>query len=466
MGLRLLLAGRKSRKGDGGEELYARQDHRAVERAERDGHTVIEKVHDTISSQSNPWERPNLRKWMADPTLMGLYDAVYVSETDRLARMDDRGWHHVEHWCYENDKKILTAEGVQFPPRDDSDRYQWLSLKRRARTYWEDVRDKHASTRELIRANGGAIGVAPLGYVITGTKMRKTFEIDPVHGPIVVEAFTRMSKGATVTSVALWLSEVLGKNVRQKFVTDMIQRSTYLGYRDHFTFEALITQDLFDSANAAMLARRINRKPGKGATHGYSGMIFCECGAQFYRHQSTKTDGTPTGGEKYRCGRGRRGDLTEAKCSHGAPMFAKTNEAIDRLMERMTMPERVMTTTGGDHARQAALSALQDQMNAAMAKRDMAVVRKLSDEFEAMDSQESQPIEVTVTETGRTYAEVWAEGTLTDRRSLLERAEYRLEVKFIDDEWRVFLEPSEAGREAFRLFRAREWKISMSEAVV
>lgn len=459
MGLRLLLAGRKSRKGDGGEELYARQDHRAVERAERDGHKVIEKVHDTVSSQTNPWERPNLRRWMTDPQLMALYDAVYVSETDRLARMDDEGWHYVEHWAYEHGKKILTAEGVEFPPRDDSDRYQWLSLKRRARTYWEDVRDKHASTRELITVNGGAIGTAPLGYVITGPKLHKTFEIDPVYGPVVVEAFTRISKGATVTSVALWLSEVLGKNVRPKFVTDMIQRATYLGKRDHFTFPALITQELFDSANAALEARRITRKPGGRATvHAYSGHIYCECGALYYRHKSER------GQEKYRCGRGRRGDVTEARCEYGAPNFTRVNEAVDRLMSRMTMPERVMTTTGGDHARQAALRAVQDALGIATAKGNVDEIVRLAGELKVLQDQDVQPIEISVTETGRTYAQVWLDGSISERRSLLERGEYRLIVKN-DDGWRVFLEPS-TGNQAFKMFRAREWKISMSEEVL
>jgi hypothetical protein len=54
------------------------------------------------------------------------------------------------------------ADGPQFPPREgpmgDSDRYQWIALKRAARTYWESTRDKHAESREIVKANGAAIG--------------------------------------------------------------------------------------------------------------------------------------------------------------------------------------------------------------------------------------------------------------------------------------------------------------------
>jgi DNA invertase Pin-like site-specific DNA recombinase len=459
VGLRLLLAGRKSRKGSGGEEIYARQDYIAVERAERDGHTIVEKVHDTISSVSAPWERPNLKLWMTDAQRMGLYDAIYVSETDRLARMDDRGWHMVEDWCYANDKKILTAEGVQFPPRDDSDRYQWLGLKRRARTYLEDVAAKHASTRQLIRANGGAIGQAPLGYVITGPKMHKTFEIDPVNGPIVVEVFTRISKGATISGVAVWLSGVLGKTVRPKFVTDMIQRSAYLGSRDHFTYEPLISKELFESANAALAARRITRKPGKGGTYSYSGIVYCECGAPLYRHQSDR------GFAKYRCAVGRRGDATEARCGFGAPNYEDTNAAVDRLMSRLKMAERVMTTTGGDHARQMAIKAVQDALGAATAKGDVSEIVKLAGDLQKLQEQEAEPIEVTVTATGRSYGEAWATSTLQERRSLLQRNEFRLVVRWDDEEWRAFLEPSLARAGTFRKFRAQDYKISMTEAL-
>src|ERR1700739_4065907 len=56
-------------------------------------------------------------------------------------------------------------------------------LESTGRPYGEAVRDKHADTREVIRANQaatggrqGVIGKPPFGYRITGTKLNKRFE--------------------------------------------------------------------------------------------------------------------------------------------------------------------------------------------------------------------------------------------------------------------------------------------------
>lgn len=440
MGQRVLLAARKSRKGDDEATQFERQEARTRQKAERDGNTVIHVTHDVVSSQTMPWERKELKSWMTDQAKMSLYDAILV-ETDRLARVDDEGWHYIEHWCYENDKKIITAEGVQFPPRDASDKYQWIGLKDRARSYWEDVRDKHAHTREIIRANGGAIGLAPFGYIITGARYRKTFVIDPVWGPVAHEAFTRTSEGHTATSVAIWLSEQTGKPWRVKRVTDMIKRRTYLGERDGLKFDALVTAELFDSANAAMNARSFVHKNtgGRRVEHGYSGLLFCECGSLLYRHQSSR-NGKDVGQAKYRCSSGRTGDLSQVRCSYGAAIVSEVDEMIDGLMARNMTPEFVMVTTGGDYGKQSELSGLQDAMKAAMAKMDMGEVTRLAQAVTELQGRESEPVRMTMKETGRTYGQVWESGDLADRRDLLGRLAHKIVVKKTDDGWKAVLE--------------------------
>ena len=437
-GLRLLLAARKSRKGSEGTD-YERQDYKAKLWAEDQGHTIVGTPSDTVSSQTAPWRRKNLKPWMTDPVMMDLYDGILISDTDRLSRGDDADFHYIEHWALENGKRIIVANGPQFPAREgaygEADRYQWVAEKRKARTYWEAVRDKHADTREIIKANGAAIGLNPYGYKIEGPKLHKTFVIDPVEGPIAREAFQRIADGHTATSVAIWLSEVTGKTWRVKRVTDMIARRTYLGERDGHVFEALVTQELWDNANAAMAARSFKRKDtgGRRAVHGYSGLIFCECGAQFYRHQSDR------GSEKYRCGRGRRGDVTEAKCEYGAPLFSEVNELVDSFMSKMVTPEFVMVTTGGDHGRQMELARIQAEMQSAMSRKDMAAVSRLAAEFSDVDSRESEPVRMDMRETGKTFGQVWTEGNLADRRALLERMAQRLVIRQEDGQWTVNL---------------------------
>ena len=426
-GLALLMATRKSRKDSSAteDEQYARQTHgRSIERAEAEGHKVVKTVGDTVSSQSLPWERRNLKKWMTDPVLLATWDALFVTETDRLARMDDRGFHYIEHWLYEHNKSLVTAEGVMFPPRDDSDRYQWLGLKRRARTYWEDVRDKHASTRTIIRANGGAIGLAPFGYTITGDKYARRFVIDSIEGPLAREAFRRIADGRTATSVAEWLSEVAptarnGKprTWRVKRVIDMIARRTYLGERDGFEYEALVSVELFNSANAAQATRSCSTG-GRRGVHAYSGVILCECGAPLYHHRSTR-DGKAVGAAYYRCARGRRGISGEAKCSAVALAYERANLAVDAYLLEDNSPERVMMTTGGNHGKLAELARIDSEMRSAMARKDMASVASLAAKYAEANSAKTEPILTVSRKTGRTRAECWLTGSLGERRSIL-----------------------------------------------
>lgn len=438
-GLRLLLAARKSRKSSDGMD-YERQDFKAKVWAEDEGHVIIATPSDTVSSQTPPWKRKNLKPWMIDPAMIDLYDGILISDTDRLSRGDDADFHYIEHWALDNGKKIIVANGPQFPPREgamgESDRYQWIAQKRAARTYWEAVRDKHADTREIIKANGAAIGLAPFGYIITGVKLHKTFVIDPVWGDTAREAFQRIADGHTATSVAIWLTEVTGKTWRIKRVTDMIKRRTYLGERDGHVFEALVTDQLWESANAALATRSYKHKDqgGRRSVHGYSGLIFCECGAQYYRHY------TGSGHERYRCGRGRSGSLMETKCGHGAPIFSEVNDLVDEFMSVLRMPERVMVTTGGDHGRQMELARIQADMSSAMARQDMVSVARLAAEFDVVKARESEPVRVEWKETGKSYGDVWKNGNLSDRRAMLSRlVQVRLQVKQVDGEWKISL---------------------------
>jgi Resolvase, N terminal domain len=449
-GLRLLLAARKSRKAAGeAKQDYERQDFKAKLWAEEQGHVIVGTPSDTVSSQTAPWKRKNLKPWMTDAALIDLYDGILISDTDRLSRGDDADFHYIEHWALEHGKCIIVASGPQFPPREgaygEADRYQWVAEKRKARTYWESVRDKHADTREVIRANGGAIGIAPFGYIITGVKLHKTFTIDPVWGDTAREVFQRIADGHTATSVAIWMTEVTGKAWRVKRVTDMIQRRTYLGERDGHKFEALVSQELFDQANSAMASRSFSHKDtgGRRAEHGYSGLIFCECGAQYYHHQST-TDGKPVGQAKYRCGRGRRGDVTESRCEFGAPLFDDVNQLVDRKMSGWSRPEYVQVTTGGDHGRQMDLARIDSDMQSAMARKDMAAVTKLAAEYSEVAARQSEPIQVSMRETGKSYGDMWKSGNLSDRRSILGRADFRLMIKLQDGNWTVILAKRDA----------------------
>jgi DNA invertase Pin-like site-specific DNA recombinase len=447
-GLRLLLPARKSRKGEGEATDYTRQTNAGViARAERDGDKVVKIVEDTISSQTMPWERKNLRAWMNDPAKLQMWDALYVAETDRLARLDDAGFEDIEHWMRKHGKRIITGEDVQFPPRHDGDRYMWLGLKRRARTYWEDTKAKHASVREVIKANGGMIGRPPFGYMVVGEKTRKTFAIHPVNGPVAVEIFTRVSQGRTASEVAQWLTETgaikdakgNGKMIRAKSVIDLVKRTSYLGSRDGVEYPALVTQELWDSANAAV-ERRSVKTGGRRASHGYSGVIYCACSTEselvpFYFHQSTrkeagwrereaatgeKEQGKPVGVPHYRCGRGRRGVTGESRCDYAPLGFEAANAAVGAFMEADTSWPFATITTGGDTARQNELARIKAELHAAIDAGNMVQVPTLAANLARVEAREPEPIVTrTVRRTDASVGELWSAASLTDQRSML-----------------------------------------------
>lgn len=426
---RLLLAARKSRKAydddlASADAAYERQDHRAREWAERRGDAIIGVAADTVSSQTKPWERPELKKWMTTPAKLAMIDGFLVSNVDRWARARPIDWHHQEHWLIVNGKFVLVAvggpDGVQFPPRDGTqgiiDKQLWDVFKDAARREWEAIRDRYADAREIVSANGAAFGRPPFGYTTSGLKYHKSFVPHPVNAPLAREAFERVGMGRTATSTAIWLSAETGQPWRVKRVREMIQNRSYLGERDGHAFEALISRELWDAANAAMSARSFGRpdRGGRRTVHMYSGLIYCPCGAVYYRH---KTEGV--GREKYRCSAGRDGSLSGQRCGNPILLFADVNAAVDALMLADGTPEIVMMTTGGDAARQSELADLRKRMTAATARGDMDAVASLAAEYKELDAQPAAPIVTKPHRTGRTNGEAWEQGSLEDRRAIL-----------------------------------------------
>lgn len=427
--LRLLLTARKSRKGDG-QAIFERQiAGPAFEAVEREGHKVIITVEDTVTGDSMPWDRKNLKAWMTDPAKMAMYDGLFVAETDRLARVDDRGWHYIEHWCYENRKRIVTGEGVHFPPRDDSDKYRWIGLKDGARRYLTSVKAKHAATRQVIQANGGIIGKPPYGYETAGPKLRKTFVPVLAEAEIVREVFTRAANGQPALRIAEWLTSIHGRTVRAKYVTDMISRETYLGHRDGVEFEPIVTLDVWNAANASMQARSIPTG-GRRTVNGYSGVISCECGAPLYHHQSSR-GGKPLGVAKYRCSQGRRGIAGETKCEAGALPCTVTDEAVNAYMASDASWPWVTRVTGGDAARQTEIAEVTRKLTEAAKAGDVAALGSLTASLAALQASEAEPVRVeTVRLADQTVGDQWVRACLADQRTML--ADRRVTVRMED----------------------------------
>jgi hypothetical protein len=376
---------------------------------------------------------------MRDASKLGMYDAILISNVDRISRGTDEDFHYLEHWCYENRKAIVVAQfgGFQFPARTGPegivDKRLWDVFKETARREWEAIRDRHADTREVIKAHReesggteGMIGRPPFGYRVVGAKLHKTFAIHPDNGPVAHEVFIRIAQGRTATEVANWLTEtgaMGGKLVRTKMVIDMIKRTSYLGSRDGVEYPSLVARELFDSANAAISARSI-KTGGRKGIHGYSGVILCACSTEddmvpLYYHHSTR-DGKPIGIPHYRCARGRRGLAGETRCEYPGMGFDAANAAIDAMMGADVSWPFITVVTGGDAARQAGIERLTLEIESADKRRDRTESNRLWDARESLESQAPEPIKTEIIRrTDASVGELWAQASLTDQRSML-----------------------------------------------
>lgn len=432
--MRVVLAARKSRKSTDAEGTqYERQDNRAADWAERDGHTIVHRTADTKSGTVQPWNRKSLGPWMTEPAKLALYDALLVSDLDRLSRAGQVDFVDIEGWANRTGKTILVRGGLRYPARTDAERGDWDAKKRSARNYWEDVRDKHADTRGIILANGSAIGRPPFGYTITGEELHKSFTADEVNAPLALEIFQRIADGKSAQSVAAWVTELTGQQWRTQRVIKMVRSDSFKAddngncQRDGHTYPAIITRELYDQANAAQAARSFTKAGGGGhVTHAYSSVIYCACGGKLTHHQSTR-DGKPVGQAKYRCEVGRR-NRSEARCGNDAILFELANAFVDSKMSDSMYPDAVLTTTGGDAAKQAELDTLRKAQTAAVAAGDMAKLSALVADYETVAARPSAPIETRVRLTGKTLADIWSAGNLADRRALLASGVVRVTV--------------------------------------
>ena len=204
----------------------------------------------------------------------------------------------------------------------------------------------------------------------------------------------------------------LGEVQRAKAVIDMIKRDTYLGRRDGVEFEPLVSETVWNDANATVAARSFTRS-AVASVHHYSGVVHCgRCGSVLYHHKPER------GHAKYRCGLGQRG-VAESKCGMPGIDYDTANAAIDTVMSPLGIPEQVQRAEGGDAGKSAELAPIKRRMAAAMAKNDMGEVAKLSAEYAERDAKPAAEVRVWWERTGKSLGQVWAGADIAARRELL-----------------------------------------------
>ena len=182
------------------EESIEGQLRECKEFAQRQGITLLNTYIDRALSAKTD-HRPDFQRMIQD-SAKGLFDVVLVWKLDRFARNRYDSAHY---------KAILKKNGVKVvsakePIAEDSTGILLESLlEGYAEFYSADLSEKviRGMTDNALKCkyNGGSL---PIGYTVDENQF---FQIDPVTGPAVLEAFTRYANGATIKEITDLLNE-------------------------------------------------------------------------------------------------------------------------------------------------------------------------------------------------------------------------------------------------------------------
>ena len=181
------------------EESIEGQIRECMEYAERNDITVLSSYIDRALSAKTD-NRPEFQRMIKD-SAKNLFDVVIVWKLDRFARNRYDSAHY-KAILRKNGVKVVSAK--EAIAEDSTGILLESLLEGYAEFYSAELSEK--VTRGLTenalkhRYNGGGV---PVGYVIDEDKH---YQIDPLTAPLVLEAFTRYSEGATIKQLVDWLN--------------------------------------------------------------------------------------------------------------------------------------------------------------------------------------------------------------------------------------------------------------------
>lgn len=316
-GMPVLVAARLSQKRGDGQTGLETQDIGFRQWAEAQGATIIHVAGDHKSGTSAPWDRPNLRPWVTDPKLMRLYKAVGGFKLDRISRGDDEATTRIEDWARENDKWLITAEGLYYPC-EGVDGIRWDLMKRIAHQEWLGYSEKYRRMHEYLRENKYVpYGAIPYGYrtvKVAGTE-HKVLELDPVTAPFVRDAVNRYLDGDSIRTICAWLDTIGVKPRRaerwdfrslQKIFHNPVLMGRWVDGKGKLILKVppIISNTIWHALQEEMKLRSTYSKPAQRGAAPYSGLVFClNCGRRmaFHISQGTRRSGAKFRTDYYRC---------------------------------------------------------------------------------------------------------------------------------------------------------------------
>lgn len=238
--------------------------------------------------------RPDFQRMIKD-SAKGLFDVIIVWKLDRFARNRYDSAHYKAQLRKYGVKVLSATENISDGPEGI---ILESMLEGMAEYYSAELSEKvirgHTENALKCKYNGGTL---TYGFTIDKDKC---YQIDPRTAPVVLEAFTRYDKGATMKDIMDYLMEngvttVRGRKIDLNFIARMLKNRKYIGeysYRNIVTpggIPAIVPQDLFDRVQKRLEANK--KAPARHkAEDDYllTTKLFCgTCGAMMVGESGT-----------------------------------------------------------------------------------------------------------------------------------------------------------------------------------
>ena len=240
--------------------------------------------------------RPDFQRMIKD-SAKGLFDVIIVWKLDRFARNRYDSAHYKAQLRKYGVKVLSATENISDGPEGI---ILESMLEGMAEYYSAELSEKvirgHTENALKCKYNGGTL---TYGFAID---KNKCYQIDPRTAPVVLEAFTRYDKGATMKDIMDYLTEngvttVRGRKIDLNFIARMLKNRKYIGeysYRHIVTpggIPAIVPQDLFDRVQKRLEANK--KAPARHkAEDDYllTTKLFCgTCGAMMVGESGTSS---------------------------------------------------------------------------------------------------------------------------------------------------------------------------------
>lgn len=280
---------------------------RAESYAASRGWKVVEVYHLEGVSGKSVMEHPETRRMLLDVQKKRIAGLIF-SKLARLARNTKELLEFAEY--FREHGADLVSLGESIDTSTPHGRLFYTMIAAMAEWEREEIASRVAASVPIRARLGKPIsGPPPLGYRWHEQRMeihpdeapirRRMYELFKEHGrlktvaKLLNEAGFRGRKGKPFrdTTIEQLLTDPTAKGVRRANYTKIVKGKRVLKPESEWIFvpcPAIISEELWEECNAALLLRKSSRKPvAKRAVYVFAGFVYCACGEKMYVRSNT-----------------------------------------------------------------------------------------------------------------------------------------------------------------------------------